>query len=217
LRKQSPGGTRASGPKRRRAPSVVVLAAGASSRFLGTKQLAEIRGKSLVERVIESIPRADVGEVVVVLGHDAKAVAGEAGGRDVKFVINRQYRAGMATSIKAGIVALGTDTDGAMFLLADQPFVTRALLHRMVKTFEERAPTRKIVAAAHGDLVAPPVIFSKEYFGELMDLEGDSGARSVIERHPGSLRTVNVSSRHVLADVDTWDDLRAARRSLLQS
>jgi CTP:molybdopterin cytidylyltransferase MocA len=193
-----------------------VLAAGASSRFLGTKQLAQIRGKSLMERVINSIPRAEVGEVVVVLGHDAKAVASAAKRKDVKVVINKEYRAGIATSIKAGIVALATDTDGAMLLLADQPFVTRALLHRMVRAFEERAPIRKIVAASRRDLVSPPVIFSKEYFGELMELEGDRGARAVIERHPDSLRLVNVGSKRVLADVDTRGDLQAARRLLLQ-
>src|SRR5437763_1042775 len=75
--------------ERRRAPSVVVLAAGASSRFHGTKQLAEIGRKSLVERALDSIPRAEVGEVVIVLGHDAKAVASAAGKRNnVKVVVN---------------------------------------------------------------------------------------------------------------------------------
>jgi CTP:molybdopterin cytidylyltransferase MocA len=100
-----------------------------------------------------------------------------------------------------------------MLLLGDQPFITRPLLRRLVRAFEERAPTPKIVAAAHGDLVSPPVIFSREYFRELMELEGDHGARSVIARHPDSLRLVRVSSKSVLADVDTPDDLLAARRS----
>jgi CTP:molybdopterin cytidylyltransferase MocA len=196
---------------------VVVLAAGASLRFRGTKQLAKVGRKSLVERVLDSIPQAEVREVVVVIGHDAEAVGRAAGERkDVKVVINSAYRAGMATSIRAGILALATDTDGAMLLLGDQPFITRSLLRRLVKAFEERAPTRKIVAAAHGDLVSPPVIFSREYFGELMELEGDHGARSVIARHPDSLRLVRVRSKAVLADVDTPDDLLAARRSRLK-
>jgi CTP:molybdopterin cytidylyltransferase MocA len=196
---------------------VVVLAAGASSRFRGTKQLAKVGRKSLVERVLDSIPQAEVREVVVVIGHDAEAVGKSVGERkDVKVVINSEYRAGMATSIRAGILALATDTDGAMLLLCDQPFVTRPLLRRLVKAFEEKAPIRKIVAAAHGDLVSPPVIFSREYFGELVELEGDRGARSVIARHPDSVRLVKVRSKAVLADVDTPDDLLAARRSRLQ-
>jgi len=199
---------------RRRAPSVVVLAAGESSRFPGTKQLAQFRGKSLLERALGSIPLDEVGEVMLVLGHDAEAVAKEAGRREgVKVVINRAYHRGLSTSIRAGIMALATDTDGVMLLLADQPFVTRALVRRMVRAFEERAPVRKIVALAYGDLVAPPVIFSREYFGELMELEGDHGAKSVIDRHKDSLCLVKVKARAVLADVDTRDDLRAARRS----
>jgi molybdenum cofactor cytidylyltransferase len=158
-----------------------------------------------------------VREVVVVLGHDALAVAKAAGKNKVaKVVLNSEYRDGLSTSIRAGICALSTDTDGAMLLLADQPFVTRALLRRMVRVFEERPPVRKIVAAAHRELVCPPVIFSREYFGELMELEGDNGAKSVIDRNKGALRLVKAGSRAVLADVDTWDDVLAARRSRLK-
>jgi len=116
--------------------------------------------------------------------------------------------------IRAGVRALASDSAGAVLLLADQPFVTRSLLRRMLETFEEGGPRRKIVAAAHGDQVTPPVIFSKEYFRELEELRGDQGARSVIERHTGSLSLVRVRSKAVLADIDTRDDLNEALRLL---
>jgi molybdenum cofactor cytidylyltransferase len=200
-------------------PSVVILAAGASTRFPGTKQLAKIGGKALIERVLDAIPSALVSETVVVLGHEAEAVAeavAEAmrGKKTVRVVVNEEYEGGMSTSIRAGISALAKGTDGALLLLADQPFVTRSLLRRMLRIFEAGGPRSEIVAAAHANIVTPPVVFSRRYFRELEGLEGDQGARAVIERHSGSVSLVRVRSTVALSDVDTREDFEAARRLL---
>jgi len=191
-------------------PSAVLLAAGMSSRFSGPKQLAKIGGRTLVERALDAVPES-VLETVVVLGYEAKAVAASLGGRKgVTVVLNAEYRAGMGGSIRAGVLAVTDEADGAMILLADQPFVTRPLLRRMLREFEARG-SRGIVAASQGDLVTPPAVFSRKYFAELCDLQGDQGARAVIERHARDVTLVKVRSRRTLMDVDTRDDLEAAR------
>jgi CTP:molybdopterin cytidylyltransferase MocA len=100
-----------------------------------------------------------------------------------------------------------------MLLLADQPFVTRSLLKRMLRAFE-RQGARGIVAAAQGDLVSPPAIFSSKYFGQLAGLRGDWGARSVLKENAGDVALVRVRSRRTLTDIDTRDDFEAARRLL---
>jgi len=160
--------------------------------------------------VLDAIPTSEVRETVVVVGHEAAAVATAAGPREgVSFVVNAEYRAGMGGSIRAGISALAKDAGGAMILLADQPFVTRPLLRRMLRAFEARG-ARGIVAAAQGDVVTPPAVFSRRYFRELAELRGDQGARSVIERHPKEVSLVRVRSRLTLRDIDTRDDFEAA-------
>jgi molybdenum cofactor cytidylyltransferase len=198
-----------------RRPSALVLAAGASTRFLGTKQIAVLGGKSLVERALDVVPKAKVRETVVVLGHEAEAVAAAMRpGRPVKVIVNAGYRTGMGSSIRAGVLSLASDTAGVLLLLADQPFVTRSLLTRMLQAFETEGSKSKIVAAAYGDLVTPPVIFPRMYFRELVGLRRDRGARSVIERHRASLLLVGVRTRQTLADVDTREEFEAARRLL---
>lgn len=153
-------------------------------------------------------------ETVVVLGHDAAAVWAAIGQRKgVTVVVNADYGAGMAGSIQAGILALAKDTDGVMVLLADQPFVSRYLLRRLLRAFEQGG-AKGIVAAAQGDLVTPPAVFSRRYFHELARLRGDGGARSVIQRHAGDVSVVRVMSRRTLSDIDTRDDLEEARRLL---
>jgi len=120
----------------------------------------------------------------------------------------------MASSIRTGILALAEDADGVLLLLADQPFVTKWFLTRMLGVFESGSSRGKIVAAGYGRLASPPVVFSREYFPELASLHGDQGARSVIERHSSSLSVLKVRAKRVLADVDTSEDLEAARRLL---
>jgi len=196
-------------------PAAVVLAAGASSRFGGVKQLARIGGLTLVERAVVSIPRGRVREVVVVVGFEADSVAKSLGSRpDVKVVVNPDYLAGMSTSIRTGIRALSRDSTGALLILADQIFVTPLLLRRILEAFEELGRGRKIVAASEGGLVCPPVVFPKRYFAELESLQGDQGARSLIDRHPAELLTIGVRKRGTLRDVDTPEDLAEARRLL---
>lgn len=197
-----------------RGPSVILLAAGTSSRFPGTKQLARIGGKTLLERALDSVPASRVKETVVVVGHDAASVSKAAGTRrGVTVVLNPDYREGMATSIRRGISAVAPGSNAVMIVLADQPFITRQFLRGMLDTFEAQG-SKGIVAAARGGVVAPPAIFSRRYFAELSGLRGDQGAKSVIEKHMGSASLVRARSPQRLADVDTQDDLEAARRLL---
>jgi len=201
--------------RHRKAPSVIVLAAGASSRFQGTKQLAKLGGKTLIELVIDAIPKAQVKEIVVVLGHGAPAVRKALADREgIEFVTNAGYEAGMASSITTGISRMASSADGVLILLGDQPFVTRSFLRRMLRVFESGSSKARIVAAGYGDLVAPPAVFSREYFQELSALEGDQGARSLVQSHAGSLTVLDVRAKRMLVDVDTRVDLAAARRLL---
>ncbi len=212
-----PSTSRRQGKARQRKLSAVILAAGVASRFSGTKQLAEIGGKALIRRVIDAIPEEEVREIVVVLGHDAASISSSLDEKGLRIVVNRNYRDGMSSSIRAGIFALAGGSQGAMLLLADQPFITKALIRRMIKLFEAESAKARIVAIAHGDVVSPPAIFSRKYFRELAALGGDQGAKFVILRHSGEVSLVKVRSKAVFADVDTRADLAAVRRLLLEA
>lgn len=191
------------------APSVVILAAGSSSRFSGSKQLAEIDGRSLLERAVRAVP-PQIEETIVVLGPLASAAKKAApSAREVRFVLNRGYRTGIASSIRAGVRALSPDAPGVIILLADQPFVDKILVGRILRAFS--AKVDGIAAADNGEVSSPPVAFSRRFFPELLALRGDTGAKSVIERHKDSVVLVR-SRPNQLMDIDTVQDLRAARR-----
>lgn len=184
--------------------AVVVLAAGVGSRFGSTKQLAGLGGRPLVRRAVESVLVPAVDDVVVVLGHDATSVERALAGVDVRLVLNERFADGMGTSIGAGIAALPAGTGAAVIALADQP-VPRGVIGRLVERWREGAD---IVAPSYRGWRGNPVLFDASLFELLRRIEGDRGARALIESHTAQLAQVELDLPAPL-DVDTPADLRA--------
>jgi molybdenum cofactor cytidylyltransferase len=188
--------------------SGLLLAAGTSSRFGRVKQLAELGGVTLVERAARMLEESDVDEVVVVLGHASQEVKSRLAGEHVRIVFNPNFRAGLGSSVAAGVRSLDRRSEAVVVCLSDQPFVTTGLVNRVVSRFvETRADA---VAAAAGDIVSPPMLLSKSLYGQLRELKGDKGAKGIVMRQ-AKLESVEVA-RELLFDIDTEDELKRARQ-----
>ena len=182
--------------------SGVVLAAGEARRFGTTKQIAMLDGRPLVAHAIDALRGADVGEIVVVTGHDAEAVEA-ALPADVLVVRNPRYRDGQSTSLGAALHALAEDSEAAVILMADQPGVTaddvRALIDGFVRT------RHAIVRLRYTDGPGPALL-SREIYAEAGHLHGDTGARVLMASHPEWVASVTVD-RPVPRDIDEPGDL----------
>lgn len=184
--------------------SGVVLAAGTSSRFGGTKQLVILDGKPLAQHAIDTLVEADVDEIVVVTGHDAVAVASALElPENGRIVWNRAYRDGQATSLAAALHAVDDESEGAIVLMADQPGVTSDVVRSLVERF--LATRRQIVRAMYQDGPGPSLL-SREIYGEAGHLHGDVGARELIASHPDWVEEVAIDGP-IPTDVDTPLDL----------
>lgn len=184
----------------------VVLAAGPARRFGTQKLLARIRGRPMIHRTVESVRESGVDRVVVVLGADAASVRGALDGLTVDFVTNDEYLLGQGRSIAAGIGALSGDVAAAIIVLGDQPGVSPALIDELVRCF--RTTTASIVVPDFDGVRSPPVLFGRDVFPELVVLDADVGAASVVDRLPERVRTVKVGGP-VPRDIDTREDWRA--------
>ena len=190
------------------AVAVVVLAAGASSRLGTPKQLVRWRGRTLLRRAAETalasvrpgtgdwrVTRAtavSLGPVVVVLGADAQALRAELDGLAVHVVVNRRWRDGLASSLRAGLRAAVTASGhrgpaAVLFLTCDQPYVTPSLLRRLVRRFRRGAP---IVACAYAGTLGVPALFARAHFADLLGLTGDHGAKRILARHRDAVAPV---------------------------
>jgi molybdenum cofactor cytidylyltransferase len=181
----------------------IVLAAGSSSRMPGSqKLLLEFDGRPMISSVIEAASDGGCHQVLVVYSADDVK---QAVGGDAELVHNPNAETGMASSLKVGLAALNPDMVAALVMLGDQPMVGSRTVSALLRAWR-REGSRPAVAVSRGDAGkwAPPVILSRELFDELMTLEGDAGARQVLDRRPELVDTVPSLDR--LDDVDTPED-----------
>jgi molybdenum cofactor cytidylyltransferase len=159
----------------------VILAAGESSRLGQPKQLVQFRGKSLVRRAADAATEAGCSPITIVLGSDSKKIKDELAGTGVPIVKNENWRAGISTSIRAGmqnLLSQASNLEAIVLLVCDQPFVDPRVIKGLI---ELRQKTNKsIVASAYSGTLGVPALFDRSCFQELLALGNDTGAKSII-------------------------------------
>lgn len=187
--------------------SAIVLAAGEGTRFGGTKQLERIRGKTLAQHAVDAAAGEGIGEIVVVLGHDAERVRVSLDlPVNARTVVNDRYALGQSTSLSAGIRATSKDCEAVVVLLADQPGITGEHVLALVEAYRRRPSPVVRLAFRNGP---GPSLLSREAWDEVLGLEGDVGARALFDRHPELVTEVSLDE-DVPADVDVPADLPRA-------
>ena len=197
---------RTGGPEGSREARVlgVVLAAGMGTRMGGTKVVRPVGGRPMVERVVDAALESRLAGTAVVVGHEAEGVRAVLGDRPVQVVDNPSFAEGLSTSVRAAILAAGQECDAALFLLADQPFVTAELIDRLLEAYA--ATGKPIVRPELDGRPANPVLFSARLFPELLRETGDRGGRDVIQRHAGEVCLVAVDDPRACMDIDSLEE-----------
>ena len=184
---------------------VVVLAAGASTRFGATKQLVRVGGRPLMHTVVSRAVELAGHSVTVVLGAHAGELAPLLKHSPASVSVNRDWAEGIASSIREGIAHTPSTADGVMIVLADQAAVTTEDLRRLASTWR-RNPS-SIVAAQYAGGSGVPAVFPRWCFRELNELRGDRGAQSILQRHVD--RVVRLPMPSAELDIDRPEDLLA--------
>ena len=200
----SPEGLTGAGPSR---VAAVVLAAGRGSRFGGEvpKPLARLGRRSLIGHAVAAASASGLRPVVVVVGFRGDEVAGAAGTL-AEIVENPAWEEGMATSLRAALAAVMPDPaiSAVAVALADQPRVGAESYRRLVAAHRQGAD---LAVATYDGERGHPVLIGREHWAEAMKLEGDQGARSLLERY--AVVAVPCDGTGDAVDIDTQDDLTA--------
>ncbi|QNA46731.1 nucleotidyltransferase family protein [Lacibacter sediminis] len=186
---------------------VIILAAGASSRLGSPKQLLAYSGATLLQHSIDAAQSSDASSVLVVLGANADLIKSEIGHTAANVVVNPEWKEGMASTIRCGLqtlVEMHPETEALIFMVADQPFVTAALLNNLMEL--NRNEQRSIVASKYGSTFGTPVLFTKRFFPELMELTGDVGAKSLVRKYMDEATFVSFPKGEI--DIDTVEDYK---------
>lgn len=192
--------------------SAVVLAAGQSIRMGKTKQLLRLKGKPLLEHVLEHLLKSKVDDIIVVLGSGSERIMMEVELQEVKVVVNESYEDGMSSSLKAGIKALSGNCDAFIVTLADQPFIGTSTLNAVIDAY--LAGKGLIGVPIHDGQRGNPVLFDMSLACEILTISGDQGAKKVLHKHETDVYEIEVNTPSIFVDIDTETDFDEAKRML---
>jgi molybdenum cofactor cytidylyltransferase len=192
-----------------KAVHAVVLAAGRSSRMGGpNKLLALFSGKPLIRRTVDQALASQATGTVVVTGHQAARIREALGELDVKVAHNPDFTSGLSGSLKAGIAAVPEDAAGALIVLGDMPAVRSGDLDLLIGAFR-KSGGQSIVRATHNGKRGNPVLLPRSLFSAVAQLEGDTGARHLVEAAHLPVIDVEIGEGASI-DVDTRAALESA-------
>lgn len=194
--------------------AAVVLAAGRSTRMGAVNKLiADIGGKPLVRIAAEQALASKARPVIVVTGHQRDKVEAALKGLDVSVVHNPDYADGLGTSLRTGIAAVPATADGAIICLGDMPQVDAGLIDKLLAAFDPERGALVVVPVIDGKR-GNPVVWSRRFFNDLMNVQGDVGARYLIGSYGEAVAEVPVDSAAALTDVDTPESLSAVKAEI---
>jgi molybdenum cofactor cytidylyltransferase len=188
--------------------SAILLAAGESKRMGRMKLTMPLGEDTVIEQVVSHLLSSSVDEIVIVLGHQSEQVRQTIGDKPVKFVINKDYKLGMSTSIRAGLNELDDRSDALIVVLGDQPFIYSEIIDKLVQAYENN--DKGIVVPTYRGRNGHPVIFDMKYKTELLALKGDEGGRQLIAENGNDVLEVPVDAEGIIKDIDTPDDYHAS-------
>ena len=184
--------------------SAILLGAGESKRMRVDKLSLPWGRKTVLEHCFETLWRSKVEGVTIVLGVRNKEIKNLFKGPRVKIIVNPHPEKGMSTSIRKGLLTIHSDNHGILIALGDQPFLKTRTINALIRAFDQGK--KGIIVPSFRGRMGHPVIFHRKYKRELLNLKGDVGGKSILERHPQDVRRVSVKSEGVVKDIDTWQD-----------
>jgi molybdenum cofactor cytidylyltransferase len=185
----------------------IVLAAGRSSRMGRPKALLPLGRGVFLTRIVETLRAAGVDDVVIVLGHEAEAIAAALESYDVeaRVVVNAEYDQGQASSLAAGLRAIDRPgVTAALVTLVDVPLVTAATVRAVLDRYlETGAPiVRPVSGSRHGH----PLLIDRSLFAPMLAADPDAGVKPIVRAHVSPAGEVEVDDAGAFRDVDTPED-----------
>ncbi|MGS2720186.1 nucleotidyltransferase family protein [Paraglaciecola aestuariivivens] len=187
--------------------TLLLLAAGNSQRFNGIKQLADINGQpmichSLATYRFEGNWLTGIDDGVVVLGANAQKIKAILP-QSVNTYLVTEWHKGMGESLAQAIQNLSEDTTHVLVALADQVALSKEDIQQFINVAQQNPI--KIISAKYQNQLGAPCIFPRHYFGELSQLTGAKGAKSIIQDNLTQVYPIETPTAAV--DIDSRQDL----------
>lgn len=185
--------------------ATIILAAGASKRMKGIKQLLPWRNTNLLGYAIKQSLESETDAVLLVLGANKDTILSSVETSETTIIINNEWSLGMGTSIAAAIryIELNKlDFDAVLIRLVDQPLLSVEHYNKLINNYIE---SKNIISTSYRSGGGVPVVFDRKHFDELRALASDKGAKEIINNHKNIVTKIDSKGRAIdLDDYETY-------------
>ena len=184
--------------------SAILLAAGQSKRMGGENKLTKkIQDVPLIKLSVKNILASSVNELIIVLGHQREIIEKLIDKHEkIKFVSNKDFESGMASSIKTGLNHLSNNTEAFFICLGDMPMVNSDIYNQLIKSKNQK----NIIVPTYNDQQGNPVLFDKSMREKVTDITGDAGAKKILELNKDKILNLEINDQSITKGFNTKGD-----------
>jgi len=183
--------------------SAILLAAGQSKRMNGENKLTkEIKGIPLIKHSVKNILASSVDELIIILGYQNEIIEKLIDKhKKIKFVFNRDFESGMASSIKIGLDNLSKKTESFFICLGDMPMVSHDIYDQLIKSKDKK----KIIIPTYKGQQGNPVLFDRSMKEKIVEITGDAGAKKILDKNREKIFNFEINNEAILKNYNTLD------------
>ena len=184
--------------------SAILLAAGKSKRMGGENKLVKkIQGTPLIQLSVKNILNSSVDELILVLGYQKEIIEKLINKNEkIKFVFNKNFESGMASSIKTGLDHLSNNTESFFISLGDMPMVNANIYNQLIKSKD----IKEIIVPTYKGKQGNPVLFSKSMKEKIIEITGDAGAKKILNLNKNKILNIEINNQSIIRGFDTQND-----------
>ena len=185
---------------------VILLAAGQSKRIPGENKLIKYyKNKPLINHSIDAIKKSKVNKIIIVLGYQSNQIKRLIKkNKKINFVINKNYKKGMSSSIKCGLRKITSSCKGFIIAQSDMPFVKTSDINKIYKSIKE--DKNLVYALSFKNRVGNPIGFDISIIKKFKNIKGKFGAKFMVKRLKKETKFIKVSSKRRFKDFDLKKD-----------
>lgn len=187
----------------------IILAGGESKRMGRPKPLIDVGGKTFSQIIVEKLKSAGLRDISIVLGSDAENIKKDLNIKNIKTIINSNWRGGQISSLKAALKNVSSDTEALVVCLIDHPGVSVTTIDSIIS--EYLLGGNDIVIPVYAGRGGHPVVFGRRVFNDLMAASEKSGAREVVRSGKFRVARISLDDPFIRQDLDTPDDYSKAQ------
>ncbi len=184
--------------------SAILLAAGQSKRMNGENKLSKkIQGIPLIKLSVKNILASSIDELIIILGYQKEIIEKLIDKNEkIKFVFNKDFESGMASSIKTGLKHLSNKTEAFFICLGDMPIINHNIYNQLIKSKNNK----EIIVPNYKGQQGNPVLFDKSMKETVMNITGDVGAKKILELNKDKILNLEINNQSIVKGFNAQGD-----------